>query len=77
MNIQLIDGWKRLWRAWTMQLAALGILAPEVLQVIADNTSTLLWLDDGYKSGIRLASLILIVLMRPLKQVVLEPKEKV
>ena len=78
MKIQLIDGWKRLWKAWTIQLAAIGIVLPDALQLIADNTSTLAWLDDGYKSGIRLACLVLIVLLRPVKQVsVTPPKDPV
>ena len=64
----LVDNWRKLWRAWSMRIAALGIISPEVLQVIADNTDSLEWLDGGYKSGIRLACLIGVVLARPVKQ---------
>lgn len=66
--MKLIDNWQTLWRAWSMRIAALGILSPEVLQIIADNTGSLEWLDGGYKSGIRLACLIGVVLLRPIKQ---------
>ncbi|WP_218510352.1 hypothetical protein [Variovorax sp. dw_308] len=55
MNIELIEGWQKLWRAWSIRFAALGIALPELLQLIADNTDSLTWLDGGYKSGIRLA----------------------
>jgi hypothetical protein len=58
-----------------MRIAALGILTPEVLQLIADNTDSLEWLDGGYKSSIRLACLIGVVLARPVKQIEMEPKE--
>jgi hypothetical protein len=60
--------WRTLLRAWSIRIAALGILSPEVLQIIADNTDSLQWLDGGYKSGIRLACLIGVVLARPVKQ---------
>lgn len=71
--MKLVENWKALWKAWTVQLAAAGILLPDLLQVIADNSSLLPWFDDGMKSGLRLACLILIVLLRPLKQESLKP----
>ena len=74
MTIKLIDGWRSLWRAWTVQLAALGIALPELLQLVADNTDLLMGFDAGYKSLIRLACLVGVVLLRPVKQVVLGSK---
>ena len=74
MKINLIDGWRSIWRAWSIQLAALGIALPELLQLVADNTDLLSGFDAGYKSLIRLACLVGVVLLRPVKQVVLEPK---
>ena len=66
--MKLVENWRKLWKAWSLQLAALGIALPELLQLIADNTDSLEWLDGGYKSGIRLACLIGVVLARPVKQ---------
>ena len=66
--MKLVEDWRKLWKAWSLQLAALGIALPELLQLIADNTDSLQWLDGGYKSGIRLACLIGVVLLRPIKQ---------
>lgn len=66
--IKLVEDWKSLWKSWTIQLAALGIALPDLLQVIADNSSLIPGWDDGYKSGVRLACLVLIVLLRPVKQ---------
>ena len=74
MKINLIEGWRSIWRAWSIQLAALGIALPELLQLVADNTDLLSGFDAGYKSIIRLACLVGVVLLRPVKQVVLEPK---
>lgn len=68
MTIRLIENWRTLWRAWSMRIAALGVVLPELLQIIADNTDSLQWLDGGVKSGIRLACLIGVVLARPVKQ---------
>ena len=64
----LVDNWRSLWRAWSMRFAALGIALPELLQLVADNTDSLQWLDGGYKSAIRLACLVGVVLLRPVKQ---------
>ena len=66
--MKLVENWKALWKAWTIQLAAMGILLPDLLQVIADNSALIPWFDDDYKSGLRLACLILIVLLRPVQQ---------
>lgn len=64
----LVKNWKALWKSWSMQFAALGLVLPEVLQIVADNTDQLSFLDGGYKSGIRLACLIGVILFRPIKQ---------
>lgn len=74
MTLKLVDGWRSLWRAWSIQLAALGIALPELLQLVADNTDLLSGFDTGYKSLIRLACLVGVVLLRPVKQVTLETK---
>lgn len=66
--MKLVHNWRTLYRAWSIRIAALGVVLPEVLQIIADNTDSLEWLDSGYKSGIRLVCLIGVVLARPVKQ---------
>ena len=66
--MKLVAEWKKLWKAWTIQLAALGIVLPDLLQVLADNSSLMPWFDDGTKSALRLACLILIVVLRPIQQ---------
>lgn len=75
MKIKLIDGWRNLWKAWSMRFAALGIALPEILQLVADNSSSLDWLDNGWKSLIRMVCLIGVVFARPVKQIAIEPKE--
>lgn len=65
---QLVPNWKSLWKAASVQILAVGALLPEILQVVANNTDLLPWLDDGYKSGIRLAAIVAAVLVRPIKQ---------
>lgn len=65
---RLVPHWRSLWRAWSVQLAALGVVLPEALQLIADNSDALDWLDGGMKNTIRLACLVGVVLLRPVKQ---------
>lgn len=64
----LVANAKNLWKSWSMQLAALGLLLPELLQLIADNSDSLPWLDSGWKSAIRVACLIGVILTRPIQQ---------
>jgi len=76
MKIELVPNWRKLWKSWSLRFAALGATLPEVLQLIADNTGSLTWFDEGYKSGIRLVCLVLVIVLRPVKQeAVSGPKE--
>ena len=68
MKIPLIPGWKKLWRAWSVQVAALGVLLPEVLGVIAENSHYLPWLDDEIKAAIRIGCLVAVPLVRAIQQ---------
>lgn len=72
---QLVSNWKSLWKAASVQILALGALLPEILQAVADNTDMLPWLDDGYKSGIRLAAIIAAIVLRPIKQEAVSGKD--
>lgn len=76
MKVQLVEGWTKLWKAWTVQLAAVGIFLPDVLQILAENIDGLPLMDSGHKSLIRLACLVAIVLLRPVKQVSVSGDEK-
>lgn len=76
MKVQLVEGWTKLWKAWTVQLAAVGIFLPDVLQILAENVDGLPLMDSGHKSLIRLACLVAIVLLRPVKQVSVSGDEK-
>jgi len=67
-KLELVENWRKLWKSTTMIFGALGLAVPELLQILADNTDLVPWMDDGYKSGLRLACLIAIVLLRPVKQ---------
>jgi hypothetical protein len=66
--MKLVGNWKKLWKSWTVMLATAGIFVPDVLQIIAENIDGIPLIDTGHKSLIRLACLILIVLLRPVKQ---------
>lgn len=68
MKIELVPNWRGLWKAASVQVIALGAVLPEALQLISDNVSTLPWFDDGVKSGIRLACMVLALLLRPVHQ---------
>jgi len=68
MKIRLVENWRNLWKAASVQVLALGALLPEVLQLISDHSDLLVWFDDGYKSGIRLGCMVAALLLRPVKQ---------
>jgi hypothetical protein len=70
--VKLVDNWKSLWRSWSVQIAALGVYLPELLGFIADNVAYLPAVDDTLKSLIRVACLIGVLLVRPIKQKSLE-----
>lgn len=71
--MKLVENWKKLWKSWTVQLAAAGIFLPDILQILAENIDGIPLIDAGHKSLIRLACLILIVVLRPVKQESLKP----
>lgn len=66
--MNLIPEWRDLWKKWSVQLAALGILVPELLQLVADNSTALPWFDDSTKNTLRLACLACVILARSLQQ---------
>jgi hypothetical protein len=66
--MKLVENWKKLWKSWTVMLATAGIFVPDVLQIVAENIDGIPLIDTGHKSLIRLACLIAIVLLRPVKQ---------
>jgi hypothetical protein len=72
--IKLVPNWKQLLKSWVIWAAGFGIVIPDLLQLIADNTDLLWWFDAGYKSGIRLACLVAIVVLRPIYQPSLHPE---
>lgn len=65
---ELVPNWKKLYKAYSLQILAVGALLPELLQALADHTDLMPWLDDGYKSSIRLAAIVAAVLARAIKQ---------
>ena len=73
--LTLVGNWRELWKSWCVMVAVLGTLLPELLQVVADNTDLIPSLTAGDKSGIRLACLILVVVLRPIRQNSLAPKD--
>ncbi|RYF30742.1 MAG: hypothetical protein EOO23_04435 [Comamonadaceae bacterium] len=66
--MKLVDNWRDLWKAHSVRILAVGAILPELLQLIADNITTLEWLDGGVKSGIRFACIVLALLLRPIAQ---------
>ena len=71
--ICLIPNWRKLWKAWSVQVAALGVALPEVLGMIADNSHYLPWLDDEIKAAIRIGCLVAVPLVRAIQQRSLAP----
>lgn len=66
--IRLIPNWRDLWRMWSVQVALIGALLPEILGMIADNSHLLPWLDDDVKGAIRIGCLVAVPLVRAIQQ---------
>ena len=71
--ICLVPNWRKLYKSWSVQVAALGVALPEVLSMIADNSHYLPWLDDEVKAAIRIGCLVAVPVVRALKQRSLAP----
>lgn len=67
MNI-IVENWRRLWRAACIWVAGLGIVLPDLLQMIADNSTSLPWFDPDWKNAMRLAALAGVIVARFIKQ---------
>jgi hypothetical protein len=74
MTVTLVPNWRSLWKAWSVRFAAMGLVLPELLQLLADNTSGLDWLDNGWKTAIRIICLAGVLLLRPVRQVTVTPE---
>lgn len=66
--MNLVPEWKSLWRSWSMGIAAVGAVLPSIAELIADHTELIPHVDDATKNGIRLVCLILVIVLRPIKQ---------
>ena len=73
--LTLVADWHKLWRSWSVIVALIGAALPELLQLVADNSDALPGLTAGDKSGIRLVCLVLVVVLRPIRQKSLAPKD--
>jgi hypothetical protein len=66
---RLISDWRlRLRRSFAVKAAIVGAVAPQVLQVIADQSGQLPWLDENWKGLIRTVSLIAVPVLLVIKQ---------
>lgn len=66
--MKLVKNWKSLYRTWTVKLATAGLIAPEVLQLIADNTDKVPKLSLEDENTLRLICLCLIIVFRHVNQ---------
>lgn len=66
--MNLVPEWKRLWRSWSLAVAAFGAALPEIANLIAEHTEMIPHVDDATKNGIRLVCLILVIVLRPIQQ---------
>ena len=71
--ICLVPNWRKLYKSWSVQVAALGLALPEVLALVSDNAHFLPWLDDEVKAAIRIGCLVAVPLVRAIQQRNLAP----
>jgi hypothetical protein len=56
------------WKSWSWLVASVGVVLPEALQMFADHSSLIPFIDAEYKDAIRLIALVLVVMLRPIPQ---------
>lgn len=75
-NEHIVKGWYATWTVW---LSVLALVGPELLQVALDNLDVFIAaapvLSDTAKAQVRIGLLILIPVVRAIKQKNLPPKE--
>jgi len=72
----IVDNWRTLWKSLVMWAAGVGLVLPEILQLIADQTQAMSGLDADTKNWIRIVCLVLVIVFRPIKQPsISQPKE--
>jgi hypothetical protein len=64
----IVDNWLHLWKSLVMWSAGVGLVLPEILQLIADQTQAMTGLDADTKNWIRIVCLALVIVFRPIKQ---------
>lgn len=72
----LVSNWKSvLLKSWAVWVATLGAAIPELLDFLAANVNLLadIGLSDRHKNLVRLACLVGVILVRPLKQGLSKP----
>ena len=66
--MQLVENWRQLWRAGSVQVAAIGAVLPELLQLVASNSALLPGLSQSHCDALRLACLLAIPVLRAIRQ---------
>lgn len=56
------------WKSWSWLAATVGVLLPEILQIVAEHSALIPFIEPEYKDAIRLACLVLVVVLRPIPQ---------
>lgn len=59
---------KHFWKSWSWLAATVGVLLPEILQLIAEHSALIPFVEPEYKDAIRLVCLLLVVVLRPIPQ---------
>lgn len=55
------------WKSWSWMAASTGLVLPEVLSLVAEHSALIPGIAPD-KDGIRLLCLVLVVVLRPIKQ---------
>lgn len=64
------------WKSWSWMVASVGVVLPEILSLVAEHSALIPGLPPEYKDTARLICLMLVVVLRPIKQANLDADQK-
>lgn len=71
--MKIVPNWRQHWRSMSVWAMSLGIVLPDLLNIVAENVAGFPWMDDGWKSIVRTICLCLALVLHFVNQPKMHP----